>query len=58
MTLRALAVLLPLVSPQLVVGSILGYVRVHYGLWASMMLHGLHNGAAVGAVLLAVSLGA
>lgn len=54
----ASAVLLPLVIPQLVVGSILGYVRVHYGLWASMLLHALHNGAAVGAVLLAVSLGA
>ncbi len=52
------AVLLPLVIPQLVVGSILGYVRVHYGLWASVLLHALHNGAAVGAVLLAMKLGA
>jgi membrane protease YdiL (CAAX protease family) len=54
----AWAVLLPLVIPQLVVGSILAYVRVHYGLWSSVLLHALHNGAAVGAVLLALELGA
>lgn len=54
----AAAVLLPLVIPQLIAGSIFAYVRVHYGLWSSMLLHALHNGAAVGAVLLALKLGA
>lgn len=52
-----LAVLLPLVVPQLVAGSIFGYARVTYGLWASVLLHALHNGVAVGAVLIALSLG-
>lgn len=49
----SLYVLLPLVLPQFVTGSILGYLRVHYGLWAAMLLHALHNGA-----IMAVALGA
>ena len=47
------ALLLPLVLPQFVTGAILGYVRVYYGLWASVLLHALHNGAFIGLVLLA-----
>ncbi len=53
----ALAVLLPLVIPQFVLGSILGYVRVLYGLWASILLHVAHNGIIVALVSLAVALG-
>lgn len=45
--------LLPLVLPQLLAGTIFGYARVRYGLWASVLLHALHNGAAVGAIILA-----
>lgn len=47
----SLYVLLPLVLPQFVTGSILGYLRVHYGLWAAMLLHALHNGTAMALVL-------
>ncbi|WP_454597707.1 CPBP family glutamic-type intramembrane protease [Qipengyuania sp. SM2507] len=47
----SLYVLLPLVLPQFVTGSILGYLRVHYGLWAAMLLHALHNGTAIALVL-------
>ncbi|TMM46579.1 CPBP family glutamic-type intramembrane protease [Qipengyuania marisflavi] len=50
-----LAVLLPLVLPQLIAGTIFGYARVTYGLWASIVLHMLHNGTAIGLVLLATS---
>ncbi|MBX7501003.1 CPBP family intramembrane metalloprotease [Qipengyuania sp. YG27] len=46
---------LPLVLPQFVTGTILGYLRVNYGLWASVLLHALHNGAFIGLVLLAGS---
>ncbi len=49
----SLAVLLPLVLPQFATGAILGYVRVHYGLWACILLHALHNGAFISIVLLA-----
>lgn len=47
----SLYVLLPLVLPQFVTGSILCYLRVHYGLWAAMLLHALHNGTAMVLVL-------
>lgn len=47
----SLYVLLPLVLPQFLTGSILGYLRVHYGLWAAMLLHALHNGTAMAVVL-------
>ncbi|WP_370190640.1 type II CAAX prenyl endopeptidase Rce1 family protein [Qipengyuania sp.] len=46
---------LPLVLPQFVTGTMLGYLRVNYGLWASVLLHALHNGAFIGLVLLAGS---
>ena len=46
----AIWVLLPLVLPQFILGAILGYLRVHYGLWSSMLLHALHNGTALGLV--------
>lgn len=47
--------LLPLVVPQFVAGLLFGYARVRYGLWASIALHAMHNGTAVGAMLLAQS---
>ena len=50
-----MAMALPLVLPQLVTGTMLGYLRVHYGLWASIMLHALNNGAFISLVLLASS---
>ena len=37
------------------IGAILGYTRVTYGLWASILLHALHNGAFISLVLLASS---
>ena len=52
-----LAMALPLVLPQFVIGAILGYTRVTYGLWASILLHALHNGAFISLVLLASSAG-
>ncbi|MEM8726982.1 MAG: CPBP family intramembrane glutamic endopeptidase, partial [Pseudomonadota bacterium] len=42
-----LPLLLVLVIPQFVAGTIFGYARVHYGLWSSILLHALHNGAAL-----------
>ena len=45
--------LLPLVIPQFLTGLVLGYVRVRNGLWSAILLHALHNGVIVGAVLLA-----
>jgi len=45
-------VLLPLVVPQLVVGLILGYARVTYGLWSDMLLHMLHNGLLISLVVM------
>ncbi|QYJ07063.1 CPBP family glutamic-type intramembrane protease [Qipengyuania flava] len=46
---------LPLVLPQFITGMLLGYARVHYGLWSSMLLHALHNGAFISLVLWAGS---
>lgn len=40
-------VLLALVLPQFVLGTLLGFARVQYGLWAAILLHALHNGTAV-----------
>jgi membrane protease YdiL (CAAX protease family) len=48
----AALILLPLIVPQLLVGLILGYVRVTYGLWSDMLLHMLHNGLLIGLVVL------
>lgn len=50
----SLATLLPLVLPQFIAGSIFGYARVTYGLWASLLLHVVHNGALVGGIALAL----
>ena len=52
-----MAMALPLVLPQFATGTMLGYLRVHYGLWASVLLHLLHNGAFISLVLLAGSAG-
>ena len=49
----ALFVLLPLVLPQFVLGALLGYMRVTYGLGTSIALHALHNGTAMALVALA-----
>ena len=54
----ALPVLLALVVPQLIAGSIFGYARVTYGIWSSMLLHILHNGTAIALVTLAATAGA
>ena len=48
----AALILLPLVVPQLLVGLILGYARVTYGLWSDMLLHMLHNGLLISLVVL------
>ena len=53
-----LAMALPLVAPQFITGTMLGYVRVAYGLWASMLLHTLHNAFFIALVLTAGSAGA
>ena len=45
-------VLAPLVLPQFVIGTLAGYARVQLGLWAAMLLHAMHNGTAVGLILL------
>ncbi|QKG72252.1 CPBP family intramembrane glutamic endopeptidase [Erythrobacter mangrovi] len=50
-----LLALAPLVLPQFAIGLVLGYARVNYGLWSSMLLHLLHNGAFISLVLLASS---
>lgn len=52
----ALAILLPLLVPQFVLGTLAGYVRVNCGLAWSMALHAAHNGFAVGIAALALSL--
>jgi membrane protease YdiL (CAAX protease family) len=43
----SLAVLLPLVLPQLVLGMLVGYLRVRIGLWAAILLHAAHNATAL-----------
>jgi membrane protease YdiL (CAAX protease family) len=44
-------ILLPLTLPQFLLGLILGYARVHFGLWASILLHAAHNSLFVGLLL-------
>ncbi len=46
-----IAILLPLVIPQFILGTMCAYVRVHYGLWSAVALHMLHNGLIVSLVL-------
>lgn len=50
-----MAAILPLVLPQFAIGLVLGYLRVNYGLWTSILLHMLHNGAFIGLVAAAGS---
>jgi len=45
-------ILLPLVIPQLIIGLILGYARVTYGLWSDMLLHMMHNGLLISLVVM------
>lgn len=49
----SLKLLLPLVIPQLIAGTIFGFARVRYGLWAAILLHILHNSTAMLVILMA-----
>ena len=49
----ALYVLLPLVLPQFVLGTLVGYLRVRIGLWAAIVLHAAHNATALSLAALA-----
>ncbi|MCT2560022.1 CPBP family glutamic-type intramembrane protease [Tsuneonella sp. YG55] len=42
---------LPLVLPQFLLAMILGYLRVTFGLWSSMLAHVLHNALFIALVL-------
>ncbi len=53
----SLAVLLPLVLPQFMLGGLLGYIRVRVGLWAAIVLHAAHNATALGISALAGEMG-
>ena len=46
------ALLIVFVIPQFLAGLIFGYARVNYGIWSSMLLHFMHNGTAVAAIML------
>jgi len=48
-------ILLPLTLPQFLLGLILGYARVTFGLWASILLHAVHNSLFVGLLLAGAS---
>ena len=52
----ALAILLPLVLPQFVLGSMAAYVRVQYGLVWAILLHAAHNGFAIGVAAIAMTM--
>lgn len=43
-----LVIILPLLLPQMALGTMLGYLRVHYGLVHAIALHALHNGILFG----------
>ncbi len=49
-----LVMVLPLVIPQFVLGTILAYLRVNIGLWAAILLHAAHNATALGIASLAM----
>lgn len=53
----SIAILLPLVLPQFILGMMLGYVRVRFALWAAIALHAAHNATAVTIAALAGQLG-
>jgi membrane protease YdiL (CAAX protease family) len=44
-------ILLPLTLPQLLLGLILGYARVRFGLWSCILLHAAHNALFLGLIL-------
>jgi membrane protease YdiL (CAAX protease family) len=44
-------ILLPLTLPQFLLGLILGYTRIQFGLWASVLFHAAHNSLFVGLLL-------
>ena len=48
----SLAMLLPLVLPQFALGTMLGYLRVHYGLIPAIALHAAHNAILFGLAIL------
>lgn len=48
------ALLLPLTLPQFLLGLILGYVRVSFGFWACILMHGVHNALFISLVLAGV----
>ncbi len=52
----SILMLLPLVLPQFVLGTLLGYVRVRIGLWAAILLHAAHNATALGIAALATTM--
>lgn len=52
----SLGILLPLVLPQLILGGLLGYIRVRIGLWAAMLLHAVHNATALGIAAIAMGM--
>lgn len=47
----AAMILLPLTLPQFLLGLILGYARVQFGLWACILLHAAHNALFLGLIL-------
>ncbi|KEO89791.1 hypothetical protein EH31_11605 [Erythrobacter longus] len=53
----SLAILLPLVLPQFILGAMLGYVRVRFALWAAIALHAAHNATAITIAAIAGQLG-
>ncbi len=53
----ALAILLPLVIPQFILGTITAYVRVNYGLASAMILHAIHNAYALALAAIAMHSG-
>ena len=53
-----MAAALPLVLPQFILGALLGYLRVNYGLWTAIALHMIHNGLIITLVMAASAAGA
>jgi membrane protease YdiL (CAAX protease family) len=49
----SLAILLPLVLPQFILGMFVAYLRVRFGLWAAILLHAAHNATALSIAALA-----
>ena len=48
----SLAILLPLVLPQFALGTMLAYLRVHYGFVTALALHAIHNALLFGLAIL------